>query len=262
MIWDICLFYNELDLLELRLQELWDVVDRFGIIESPMTFSGRPKPLFLSDAWTRFKPYESKISRIIAAYPPNHPAPENNPAFPCWTREHYQREFQGCFPFSDDDILTVCDVDEIPHPLAYKIFDPANGIGTLKQMFFHYWIDGVLKDTHDWPKICTGKSLRELGPGLVRHAGFKNDITSQIISPGGWHFSYLGDLEFIRNKITSFSHCYDDTTQIMLNDPDHQRGNDFKRRKVRKFPITDAWPVKMRENMEFWKKHLCDRQGT
>ncbi len=261
MIWDICLFYNEYDLLELRLQELWDVVDRFGIVEMPVTFSGRPKPIYLSDSesLSRFKPYESKISRVIAAFPPNHAPHENNPSYPCWMREHYQRECQAFFAFSDDDVLTLCDVDEIPHPDAYKIFDPANGIGTLKQMFFHYWIDTVLKTTHDWPKICTGKKVREHGPCLVRHAGFKNDIPTQIIQPGGWHFSYLGSVDFIRNKLHSFSHCYDATTQTMLSDDDVYRGRDLIRRKIRKFPITDAWPVKMRENMEFWKQHLCDR---
>lgn len=235
------------------------MVDRFGIVEMPVTFSGIPKPIYLSEAWDRYKPYASKISRIIAAYPINHPAPEGNPAYPCWMREHYQREFQGCFPFSDDDILTVSDVDEIPHPIVYELFDPKNGIGTLKQMFFHYWIDTIIRDPHDWPKICTGRKIRELGAGGIRHAGFKNDIVTQIISPGGWHFSYIGDADFIRNKVQSFSHCYDDGAAMMISDPDVNRSKDIKRRKVVKVPITDSWPKAMLGNMDYWKKHLCDR---
>lgn len=260
MKWDICLFYNELDLLELRIQELWNSVDRFGIIEMPLTFSGLNKPLFLSENWSRFEKYSSRISRIIAAYPPDHPVDPNNPSYNCWMREHYQRSFQGCFPFSDDDIITVCDVDEIPHPMAYEVFEPKNGIGTLKQMFFHYWIDTpIYGSTHDWPKICTGKKLREFGPGVIRHAGFKNDLAPQIISPGGWHFSYLGDVDFIKNKLQSFSHCYDETTKVMLDDDDAYRWHDVKKRKIRKVDITADWPKSMLSNMDFWGKHLCDR---
>ena len=39
-------FFNELDLLEIRLNELKDVVDVFVLTEAPFTFTGREKPLF------------------------------------------------------------------------------------------------------------------------------------------------------------------------------------------------------------------------
>lgn len=254
MNWDICLFYNEFDLLELRLQELWDVVDRFGIIEMPVTFSGKPKPLFLSEGWARFEKYSSKISRIIAPYPPNIPQDPSNPSYHCWKREHYQRSFQGCFPISDDDIVTLCDVDEIPHPDAYKLFDPGFKVGILRQMFFHYWIDGYIRfDSHDWAKICTGRLLRDYDPGEIRHAGYKDSIfRPQIVSPGGWHFSYLGDMEWIRNKLQSFSHCLDASTQIMLSKEDC-RLDDLKRKKVRIVPITSDWPANILKNLDHWK---------
>jgi beta-1,4-mannosyl-glycoprotein beta-1,4-N-acetylglucosaminyltransferase len=41
-IFDCFTFFNELDLLEIRLHELAPVVDRFVIAESPVTFTGRP----------------------------------------------------------------------------------------------------------------------------------------------------------------------------------------------------------------------------
>ncbi len=48
-VYDAFLFSNELDILEIRLQELKDVVDKFVIIESNTTFTGVEKPFMLSD---------------------------------------------------------------------------------------------------------------------------------------------------------------------------------------------------------------------
>ena len=43
-IFDVFLFFNELDLLELRLEALYEVVDYFVITELFETFSGKAKP--------------------------------------------------------------------------------------------------------------------------------------------------------------------------------------------------------------------------
>ena len=44
-IFDVFLFFNELDLLELRLKTLYDIVDYFIITEINETFSGKCKEL-------------------------------------------------------------------------------------------------------------------------------------------------------------------------------------------------------------------------
>jgi hypothetical protein len=40
---DCFTFYNELEILELRFLELYDVVDKFIIVEADQTFSGNNK---------------------------------------------------------------------------------------------------------------------------------------------------------------------------------------------------------------------------
>ena len=65
MVYDIFLFFNELDLLEIRLQMLNDKVDKFVIIECIETFSGNPKPLFYQENKDRFKEWEHKIIHYI-----------------------------------------------------------------------------------------------------------------------------------------------------------------------------------------------------
>ena len=58
-IYDVITFFNELDLLELRLEMLDPYVDRFVIVECVETFSGKPKPLHLKENYDRYKKYNT-----------------------------------------------------------------------------------------------------------------------------------------------------------------------------------------------------------
>ena len=64
-IFDTFTFYNELDLLELRLNILGDVVDYFVINEANITFTGKPKPLYYRENKDRFKKWKDKIIHIV-----------------------------------------------------------------------------------------------------------------------------------------------------------------------------------------------------
>lgn len=62
LLWDATLFSTELDLLEIRLSELWDVVDLFLVLESTHTMTGtEKKQLLLRDNMERFKPWAAKL---------------------------------------------------------------------------------------------------------------------------------------------------------------------------------------------------------
>lgn len=64
LIYDFFIFNNELDMLEIRLYELADYVHLFLIAESNQTLSGKIKPLYLKENWSRFHRYHKKIRRI------------------------------------------------------------------------------------------------------------------------------------------------------------------------------------------------------
>ncbi len=64
-IYDDFLFYNELDLLELRLNTLADLVDYFVITKERVTFSGISKPLYFTENRNRFSKFEDKIIHNI-----------------------------------------------------------------------------------------------------------------------------------------------------------------------------------------------------
>ena len=60
MVYDCFQFFNELDILKLRLHIMNPVVDRFVISEATETFSGNPKPLYYEDRALRSSEYETK----------------------------------------------------------------------------------------------------------------------------------------------------------------------------------------------------------
>ena len=61
MVYDSFQFFNELDILLLRMHILDDVVDKFVISESTVTFSGDAKPLYYEENKGMFKEFEHKI---------------------------------------------------------------------------------------------------------------------------------------------------------------------------------------------------------
>ena len=58
-LFDVFLFLNELDLLDLRLKTLYSVVDYFIITEINETFSGKPKSLIFEKIRKRYKEHLS-----------------------------------------------------------------------------------------------------------------------------------------------------------------------------------------------------------
>lgn len=88
-IFDSFSFFNELDLLELRLKELDPVVDYFVLIESNLTHSKKPKPyIYGSHATGRFDAYADKIIyvKIDGAYLLENTGESH------WDREALQRD--------------------------------------------------------------------------------------------------------------------------------------------------------------------------
>ena len=61
MVYDCFQFFNELDILQMRMNVMNDIVDKFVISESTVTFSGDPKKLYYAENKKRFAQFEDKI---------------------------------------------------------------------------------------------------------------------------------------------------------------------------------------------------------
>ena len=199
---DAFMFFNELDILKLRLAELNDVVDTFILVEATLTFSGLPKPLYFQENKHLFEPYLHKIVHVVVD------------DLPCeqtwtWTREALQRNaiWRGVAELNlrPEDIFMWLDVDEIPDSnriRELKTNGLTGGLHCLSMDMYYYNI--TCKSPNQWThaKVC---EFGALGPSPDLNAlRTKGDLP--VLSLGGWHFSYFGDAEFIRKKIQSFSH--------------------------------------------------------
>ncbi|MBN2884516.1 hypothetical protein JXE04_01175 [Patescibacteria group bacterium] len=257
MIYDCFTFFNELDLLELRLQTLNNVVDKFVLVEASKTHSNKDKELYYQNNQARFHQYADKIIHIIVNEFPEY--------INSWTFEKHQRNciMQGLNNCKPEDIILISDVDEIPNPITIQKFKDKQGIKTLKQRMFYYYLNNI--DLHsplwaDTPtKMLSFKELNELGnsPQKVR---FYN---GKIIHNGGWHFSYLGGTSKISEKIKAFAHQeynrkeYND---IKIINERVKSGKDiFLRSRGKRYAsikIDKSFPLYLQKNQEHFKEYI------
>lgn len=115
-IYDCFQFFNELDLLEIRLNVLNDHVDYFVLTESTVTFSGLNKPLYYQENKDRFEKFNDKIIHVVVE-----DTPDGNP----FERDVFQKNaiIRGLQDCEDDNIILTSDLDEIPDP---EIVDPGS----------------------------------------------------------------------------------------------------------------------------------------
>ena len=64
-IYDGFQFFNELELLEVRFNELYDVIDHFVIVECTKTHQNNPKPLYFLENKEKFTPFLDKVIHYI-----------------------------------------------------------------------------------------------------------------------------------------------------------------------------------------------------
>ena len=65
MVYDCFQFFNELDILKIRLNVLSPVVDKFVLSEATETFSGLKKPLYYEENKELFSEFADKIIHVV-----------------------------------------------------------------------------------------------------------------------------------------------------------------------------------------------------
>ena len=114
-IYDGFTFFNELDLLEIRLNVLNDVVDYFILVEGSKTFKGEDKPFIFDENKARFAPFLHKIIHIkVVDYPEVDLTQDDNITL-AWAYENFQRNAidRGLTDAAQDDVIIISDVDEM-----------------------------------------------------------------------------------------------------------------------------------------------------
>ena len=270
-IYDCFTFFNEFDVLELRLQELWDTVDYFVISEANITHQNKDKPFYLEDNWARFEKYKDKIRHIKVTDMPRSQHTWDNERFQRWAIS------RGLTDLEPEDIVVVSDCDEIPRPEALEVIkeDTNDYNRYILAIPLNYYKLNYMMVTpvHKQNNIMVTRGRAFTDPQKEREATFHTGSLPPhfsnedlcVIEHGGWHFTYFGDTNHARTKIKSFAHNETDVPHIM----DRLDVDEMIRRKLglgweqsperfEYIEVDDYFPKTVTENLDKWKHMIVD----
>lgn len=283
MIYDCFPFFNEVELLEIRLNILDEVVDKFVIAEANQTHLGKPKEFIFEKNKNKFEKFLDKIIYIkVENFPkidPTHNATDGNN----WILENFQRDqlMLGLSQCSDDDIIMISDLDEIPNPKIIKKYKKkGSGIWKLNQKMMYYFLNNLCITNPNWQhgtRIGTFRDLKDPKQNLEPKPHFRfskkglptyfRNCLGKRIKNAGWHFSYLGGVEAIIKKRNAIAEQHLNNTQNMNPEEIEKNiksGNDILGReefKYRPVFIGYNFPKYIRNNKEKYK-HLIVHHST
>lgn len=241
-VYDCFTFYNEFELLELRLESLYNLVDYFVLVEADKTQRNEHKPFYFLENKSKFTKFIPKIRHLMM----NVSCPYKGDGD--WVIENAQRNYikQGLFDAKSDDLIFISDLDEIPNPqILNKIFNNqvtllsqcflqppppsvlANKIISLPcqlliraidllefspvvldQILFRYFFDLAKKDGF-WQGTVLTRYKNMANPQKLR------DLRTVLprISDGGYHFSSMGGVDRVINKVRAIceGHAVEDS---------------------------------------------------
>jgi beta-1,4-mannosyl-glycoprotein beta-1,4-N-acetylglucosaminyltransferase len=229
-VYDVFTFFNELELLEIRLEMLNNIVDRFVIVECVETFSGNQKPLYYEENKSLFKKYQHKIIHHVTYDPlksfedaqsrlnntktdfltkeicnqalnsTNIPKGEVH-----WLKEFYQKENirRPLIGLDDNDLCIVSDLDEMWNPnLNYSNIENYK-IYKLNQIVYSQYLNN--RSDEIWAGTLLTR-YRNIKNSCLNHLRTPSKTSYEYIENGGWHFTFMGGKEQIKLKIESYGH--------------------------------------------------------
>lgn len=193
-------FNDELDILEIRLNELSDVVDRFVIVEATKTHGNKSKPLNFHNNIHRFEKFLHKITYLVIE-------DHEFPALDSWSIERFQRNaiMRALKDCDDRDIIIISDCDEIPRQDVVRNYRGEQGLCCVSQRLYYYKLNCQSGEAWNWLRILPYGLMKTMTPCEVRYT-VNYKLGEQQIGEGGWHFSYIGDADKVIAKIESSAH--------------------------------------------------------
>ena len=254
MIVDAFTFFNEKELVELRIKYLNDIVDCFLVVEADHTHTGKKKTWNFPEVLnSSLKNYSSKIQYHQMKVDLEKAEVEKDPKYKSlkgvlanagrsWKVESMQRNFikEACKNFSPSDIIIISDLDEIPsknklsfikscdfREVAPVAFEQASFHLDCKFLELERWVGSI---------VVTKELIDKYEPQIFR------DLRKRIsrFTDAGWSFSSFGGIIRIREKIESF--CHEEYNKQKYKNENHLQkcieiGSDIFNRKVEKKKI-------------------------
>lgn len=255
-------FFNEYDILDLKVAEEIDTVDKIFLIESNQSLNCLPKPLNLKGN------KHEKNPKIEFCFIEDEFSPD------AWTvNDTIQKNaVLRFFEYEDDDVLICADLDEINNKKDLpKIIDAATKYGFVKlEMFCYYYKINLCRGTKKGWKCSyaiTGKEMRKRNENIYGLRGVKKGIAT--IGTDGKHFSYLADPKGIAYKINNAGHpeyMFDKyTNEKGIEERIKKQQDPFDRtvkatgkvQKLTKVLVDETYPQTILDNIDFWSKYIA-----
>ncbi len=279
-VYDCFMFFNEIELLKMRLEELDEIVDHFVLVECVETQRGNPKPLYFQENRHLFEKYLDKIIHVVVD--------ESHPEMNLWARENFQRRCiaRGLTHCSPSDLIIISDLDEIPRVESIRSllsFLPENnakllkdgrmkkfkihntdkrGSGEVEKMFYLQGARGFQMSTYFFqlnrqtPNGETWGGGPWIGTVVTTFAIFKKFGAQHFreyrwkfprIYNAGWHFTWMGGRDKVRLKMSSIVEGMSQTTNIS----DEQINQWIYSHPV--VPIDETFPGYVLRNIDYLK---------
>lgn len=274
MIYDCFQFFNELDLLKIRLNVLDAVADYFVITESTVTFSGEPKPLYYEENKEFFTSFQHKIIHNVID-----DTPDVNP----FERDFFQKNAvkRGLKNCQGEDFIIFSDLDEIPN--LKKIHDVINDIEHNKvyhfaQRQFYFYINleefsgNLLSYSGEFDNVDQKKWL---GTKMFKYSFIQDREIGETMAPqmkdcgirvdeGGWHFTYMGGdratsiEERVAHKVKSAAHQEFNNKKVLTNimkNIDRKKDIFGRKSNFKRVEIDESYPEYIVNNLSLFE-HL------
>ena len=228
-IFDCFMYFDEEQVLDLRLNVLYQNVDYFVIVESIYNHKGEKRNLLFNSQ--KFEKFNDKIIYLVYDKIPqlvepiketdNEKEKDGKYIMNALYRENAQRDFilEGLKSAKKDDLILISDVDEIPKLSSVNLNQIKNEIILFKQDMFYYKYNLVLPN-FKWTGTKAVKKKNLISPQWLRNVkdrkypfyridtffSDKKYIGIKIINDGGWHFSNIKSPEMIEHKLRSYLH--------------------------------------------------------
>jgi len=228
-IFDCFMYFDEEQVLDLRLNVLYQNVDYFVIVESIYNHKGEKRNLLFNSQ--KFEKFNDKIIYLVYDKIPqlvepiketdNEKEKDGKYIMNALYRENAQRDFilEGLKSAKKDDLILISDVDEIPKLSSVNLNQIKNEIILFKQDMFYYKYNLSLPN-FKWTGTKAVKRKNLVSPQWLRNVkdrkypfyrvdtffSDKKYINIQIINDGGWHFSNIKSPEMIEHKLRSYLH--------------------------------------------------------
>ena len=271
MIYDCFQFFNELDMLKIRLNVMSPIVDKFVISEATETFSGLKKPLYYEENKEMFAEFADKIIHVVV---------DDTPEGYTHDRDTFQKNAvtRGLKDCTDEDIVIFSDLDEIPNPEKIKEilkdFQEDKIYHFAQRLFYCYLnmeevsgnllsyageFEGVERKKWIGSKMCSYKLLREQNLMLGELRFPERKEIGIRVEDGGWHFGYMGghgekDIKKrVQEKVISAAHQEYNSKHVLNQVTDQIKdGKDIFGRDAKfiRCEIDESFPVYVREHQE------------